>query len=307
MNPISHIPVLLEESIDALAVRDDGCYLDATFGRGGHSRRILSRLGEKGTLFAVDRDPQAAQVANEIADPRFYFRRTAFSQMDDLFQTAERKSLDGVLFDLGVSSPQLNIAERGFSFLREGPLDMRMDPGSGISAKEWLLENDVATLARIIRDWGGEPHTIAWRIARAVIAVRENLETTTDLAAVVTQAMPKKRYKPGHHPATRTFQALRIAVNDEVNQIGAGLEAATNLLQPGGLLVVITFHGLEDALVKRFIRAREGTTIPAEIPVQTGRVNPVLKLVSPVIKPSAAEVADNPRARSAKLRKAEKL
>lgn len=307
MSALSHIPVLLEESLDALAVRGDGCYLDATFGRGGHSRRILSRLGENGALFALDRDPQAAQAADEIDDPRFYFRRTPFSRIDALFKTAERKSLDGVLFDLGVSSPQLDLAERGFSFLREGPLDMRMDPGSGISAKQWLLENDAATLARIIRDWGGEPHTIAWRIARAVIAVRENLDTTTDLAAVVTHAMPKKRYKPGHHPATRTFQALRIAVNDEVNEIGAGLEAATNLLQPGGLLVVITFHGLEDALVKRFIRARKGETVPAEIPVQIGRVNPVLKLVPPVIKPSAAEVADNPRARSAKLRKAEKL
>lgn len=306
MSALSHLPVLLEESLDALSLKSDGRYLDATFGRGGHSRPILSRLGEKGALFAVDRDPKAARSAAEIVDPRFHFRRTPFSRIGAVFETVDMKSLDGVLFDLGVSSPQLEAAERGFSFRREGPLDMRMDPESGISAKEWLLANDETTLAKIIRDWGGEPHTIARRIARAVMAVREGLQTTTDLASVVARAMPKKYYKPGHHPATQTFQALRMAVNDEISELGAGLEAATNVLKPGGVLVVITFHGLEDALVKRFVRAREGAVVPAEIPVQMGRIDPVLKLVPPVIKPSAAQVADNPRSRSAKLRKAEK-
>ena len=307
MSTFSHIPVLLEESLDALSLRSDGRYLDATFGRGGHSRAILSRLGKNGELFAVDRDPQAEEEAGEITDRRFHFRRAPFSRIGERFETAEAGSLDGVLFDLGVSSPQLEVAERGFSFHKTGPLDMRMDPASGISAKQWLLANDERALATIIRDWGGEPHTIARRIARAVMAVRQNLRTTTDLAAVVAEAMPSKCYKPGHHPATQTFQALRMAVNDEVAEIGAGLEAAAHLLKPGGVLVVITFHGLEDALVKRFIRAREGETVPAEIPVPIGRVNQELKLIPPVITPSAAEVAANPRCRSAKLRKGEKI
>ncbi len=306
MSTFSHIPVLLEESLDALSLRSDGRYFDATFGRGGHSRAILSRLGKNGELFAVDRDPQAEEAAGEITDRRFHFRRAPFSRIGERFETAEAGSLDGVLFDFGVSSPQLEVAERGFSFHKTGPLDMRMDPASGISAKQWLLANDERALATIIRDWGGEPHTIARRIARAVMAVRQNLRTTTDLAAVVAEAMPSKCYKPGHHPATQTFQALRMAVNHEVAEIGAGLEAAAHLLKPGGVLVVITFHGLEDALVKRFIRAREGETVPAEIPVPIGRVNQELKLIPPVITPSAAEVAANPRSRSAKLRKGEK-
>lgn len=184
---------------------------------------------------------------------------------------------------------------------------MRMDNESGITAADWLAATDEATLARVIRDWGGEPHTVAKRIARAVMAARGKLRTTLDLAAVVADAVPRKLHKAGFHPATQTFQAIRIAVNDEVGEIERGLRAATRLLKSGGVLAVITFHGLEDALVKRFVRAHEGAPLPAEIPSAFDRVNPLLRLVPPVVKPSAREVADNPRSRSARLRKAVKV
>lgn len=303
----AHVSVLLAESVEALAIRPDGCYLDATFGRGGHSRAILSRLGEKGRLFALDRDPQAAEVASHIDDARFRFAKAPFSMLDSAFAEVGAESLDGVLFDLGVSSPQLDQAARGFSFMQEGPIDMRMDPEDGISAKAWLMQTDEQTLARAIRDLGGEPHSVAKRIAQAVIARRERLDTTTELAAVVSEAMPKKLHKPGYHPATQTFQAIRMVVNDEVGEIGRGLQAATRCLKKGGVLAVITFHGLEDALVKRFIREREGEDIPGEIPVQQGRVNQELRLLRPVIKPQAEDVAANPRCRSARLRRAVKI
>ena len=184
---------------------------------------------------------------------------------------------------------------------------MRMDNESGMTAADWLAATDEATLARVIRDWGGEPHTVARRIARAVMAARPRLHSTLDLAAVVADAVPRKLHRAGFHPATQTFQAIRIAVNDEVGEIERGLRAATDLLASGGVLAVITFHGLEDAIVKRFIRACEGAPLPAEIPSAHDRVNPLLRLVPPVIKPSAGEVADNPRSRSARLRKAVKI
>lgn len=307
MSTQEHISVLLEESVQALAIRADGWYLDATFGRGGHSAAILQRLGEKGRLYALDRDPQAAAVAHSWQDKRFQFRRLPFSALEGAFAEVGEESLDGVLFDLGVSSPQLDQAERGFSFAQEGPIDMRMDPDSGMSAREWLLQTDEATLARAIRDLGGETHSVAKRIAAAVIARRERLQTTTALAAVVADAVPKKLHKPGYHPATQTFQAIRMVVNDEVGEIERGLAAATRCLKRGGVLAVITFHGLEDALVKRFVRAQEGEELPGEIPAEQGRVNQVLRLVRPVVKPSAQAVAANPRCRSARLRRAEKL
>lgn len=293
--------------MDALVVGDNGAYLDATFGRGGHSCLLLSRLSDQGRVYALDRDPQAAEVAEKIDDPRFHFAQRPFSQLAEAFAEVGENSLDGVLFDLGVSSPQLDQAERGFSFIRSGPLDMRMDPQSGISAGQWLAQTDEQTLAKAIRDLGGESHTIAKRIARAVMAARGKLETTTALAQIVAEAMPKKYHKPGHHPATQTFQAIRMVVNDEVGEINRGLEAATRLLKSGGVLAVITFHGLEDQLVKRFIRNMEGEALPAEIPSVTGRVNQVLKLIPPVIKPSAEAVKENPRCRSARLRKAVKI
>ena len=302
-----HTTVLLQEAVQALAVRADGKYLDGTFGRGGHSRAILAALGESGRLYALDRAPQAAQAAASVADARFRFARSPFSAMDTAFADVGAASLDGVLLDLGVSSPQLDQAARGFSFAKEGPLDMRMDNENGITAADWLAATDEATLARVIRDWGGETHTVAKRIARAVIAARGKLRTTLDLAAVVADAVPRKLHKAGYHPATQTFQAIRIAINDEVGEIERGLAAATRLLKAGGVLAVITFHGLEDALVKRFVRAHEGARLPAEIPAANDRVNPLLRLVPPAIKPSAKEVADNPRSRSARLRKAVKI
>ena len=303
----SHVSVLLEESVDALNIREDGVYLDATFGRGGHSRAILERLGEGGCLYALDRDPQAAEEAATIHDPRFHFAKSPFSALDSVFTKIGEASLDGVLFDLGVSSPQLDQGGRGFSFFHDGPIDMRMDPESGISARDWLLTTDAATLARAIRDLGGEPHTVAKRIAEAVIARRERLTSTTELAAVIAEAMPKKFYRPGYHPATQTFQAIRMVVNDEVGEIERGLAAATRCLKSGGVLAVITFHGLEDALVKRFVRSREGKELPAEIPSGKGRMNQVLRLIRPVIKPSVEAIAANPRCRSARLRKAVKI
>lgn len=307
MNTSSHISVLLQESVDALAICETGWYLDATFGRGGHSAAILQRLGEKGRLYALDRDPQAAAVAASWQDARFHFCKAPFSALDSAFAEVGEASLDGVLFDLGVSSPQLDEAERGFSFMQEGPIDMRMDPDSGISAKEWLMHSDEATLARAIRDLGGETHSVAKRIAKAVMDKRERLHTTTALAAVIAEAVPKKLHRPGYHPATQTFQAIRMMVNDEVGEIERGLQAATRCLKPQGILAVITFHGLEDALVKRFIRAQEGAELPGEIPTDKGRVNQVLRLLRPVVKPQAADVAANPRCRSARLRRAEKL
>ena len=302
-----HVTVLLHEAVQALAIRADGAYLDGTFGRGGHSRAMLAALGGAGRLYALDRDPQAAEAAAGIDDPRFHFARCPFSRMETAFAAVGAASLDGILLDLGVSSPQLDQAARGFSFGKEGPLDMRMDNESGITAADWLAATDEATLARVIRDWGGEPHTVAKRIARAVIAARGKLRTTLDLAEVVADAVPRKLHKAGFHPATQTFQAIRIAVNDEVGEIERGLLAATRLLKSGGVLAVITFHGLEDALVKRFIRAHEGAPLPAEIPSAHDRVNPLLRLVPPAVKPSAREVADNPRSRSARLRKAVKI
>lgn len=303
----AHRSVLLQESVEALAIREDGWYLDATFGRGGHSRLILSRLGSEGRLYALDRDPQAAKEAVGIEDVRFRFARQPFSAMPQAFAEVGAATLDGVLFDLGVSSPQLDQAERGFSFQKEGPLDMRMDNQSGLTAQDWLAQVSEADLAHAIRDLGGESHSIARRIARAVIAARAKLRTTLDLAVVVAEAMPKKYHRAGYHPATQTFQAIRMAVNDEVGEIERGLVAATQLLKSGGVLAVITFHGLEDALVKRFIRSQEGQDLPAEIPSAAGRVGAQLRLIRPVIKPSQAEVAVNPRCRSARLRKAVKV
>lgn len=305
-----HISVLLQESVAALDIRPDGWYVDATFGRGGHSRAILAQLNADGRLFALDRDAQAAAEAAKIADPRFYFARSAFGNMEAAFAAVsgwQAGCLQGVLFDLGVSSPQLDEAARGFSFSKEGPLDMRMDQESGISARDWLLGHSEADFARIIRDLGDEPHTIAKRIAKAVYERRERLHTTTDLAVVVAEAMPKKFYRPNYHPATQTFQALRMAVNDELGEIQRGLNAAVKLLAKGGVLAVISFHGGEDALVKRFIREQEGEALPAEIPSNRGRVNQVLELINPVVKPSAQDVAANPRCRSARLRKAVKV
>jgi 16S rRNA (cytosine1402-N4)-methyltransferase len=300
-----HAPVLRDAAIDSLAIRADGCYVDATFGRGGHAGEILGRLGEEGKLIAIDRDPEAAAAAAVLfgADPRARFVRAPFSELQRHVAPA---SAEGVLFDLGVSSPQLDEARRGFSFLRDGPLDMRMDPGSGESAAGFLARADEREIAGVIARLGEERH--AKRIARAIVAARESgaIETTGRLAGIVAAAVPGR--EPGRHPATRTFQALRIHVNDELGELERALPQAVAALRPRGRLVVISFHSLEDRIVKRFMRAgsREDPAW-AGLPQVPAAARPRLRLVGRAVFAGEAEVERNPRARSAVMRVAERL
>jgi len=300
-----HAPVLRNAAIESLAIRADGCYVDATFGRGGHAGEILGRLGEEGKLVAFDRDPEAAAAAAVLfdADSRAGFVRARFSE---LLQHVEPASVDGILFDLGVSSPQLDEARRGFSFLRDGPLDMRMDPDAGASAAEFLARADEREIAGVILRLGEERH--AKRIARAIVAARDSgpVETTGRLAGIVAAAVPGR--EPGRHPATRVFQALRIHVNDELGEIERALPQAVAALKPRGRLVVISFHSLEDRIVKRFMRAgsREDPAW-AGLPEMPAAARPRLRLVGRATFADEAEVARNPRARSAVMRVAERL
>ena len=300
-----HAPVLRDAAIESLAIRADGCYVDATFGRGGHAGEILARLGEEGRLVAFDRDPEAAAAAAVLfhADSRARFVRARFSE---LLQHVAPESADGVLFDLGVSSPQVDEARRGFSFLRDGPLDMRMDPDQGASAADFLARANEREIAGVIARLGEERH--AKRIARAIVAAREPgpIETTGRLAGIVAAAVPGR--EPGRHPATRTFQALRIHVNDELGEIERALPQAVAALKPRGRLVVISFHSLEDRIVKRFMRAgsREDPAW-AGLPEMPAAARPRLKLVGRATFADEAEVARNPRARSAVMRVAERL
>jgi 16S rRNA (cytosine1402-N4)-methyltransferase len=300
-----HAPVLRDAAIESLAIRADGCYVDATFGRGGHAGEILARLGEQGRLVAFDRDPEAAAAAAVLfhADSRARFVRARFSE---LLQHVAPESADGVLFDLGVSSPQVDEARRGFSFLRDGPLDMRMDPDEGASAADFLARADEREIAGVIARLGEERH--AKRIARAIVGAREPgpIETTGRLAGIVAAAVPGR--EPGRHPATRTFQALRIHVNDELGEIERALPQAVAALKPRGRLVVISFHSLEDRIVKRFMRAasREDPAW-AGLPEMPAAARPRLKLVGRATFADEAEVARNPRARSAVMRVAERL
>ncbi|MHA2938494.1 16S rRNA (cytosine(1402)-N(4))-methyltransferase RsmH [Vibrio sp. RC27] len=315
MNPtFQHVSVLLNESIDGLAIKPDGVYIDGTFGRGGHSRTILSKLGEHGRLYSIDRDPQAIEEANKIDDPRFTIIHGAFSGIADY---AEEQGLvgkvDGVLFDLGVSSPQLDDAERGFSFMKDGPLDMRMDPTSGIPISEWLSTAELDDITWVIREFGEDKH--ARRIAKAIVAYRENEENepltrTGQLAALISDAAPKN-FKEKKHPATRSFQALRIYINSELEEIDKALKGAASILAPQGRLSVISFHSLEDRMVKRFIRKEsQGPQVPHGIPMTEAQIRALgeadLKTMSKAIKPSASEVELNPRSRSSVLRVAEK-
>jgi 16S rRNA (cytosine1402-N4)-methyltransferase len=307
--PESHRPVLLEEAVEALAVRPDGIYVDGTFGRGGHSARILERLGPAGRLIALDRDPEAAAEAERRFghDGRFHFDRCSF---DMLQQVTDRLGvggrLDGVLLDLGVSSPQLDDPARGFSFQADGPLDMRMDPESGESAAAWLARAGEDEIVQVLREYGEE--RFARRIARRIVETRREtpIERTAQLAELVAEAVPtRERHK---HPATRTFQAIRIRVNDELEMLRRCLADIPSLLAPGGRLAVISFHSLEDRLVKRFMREQaEGERLPRGLPVREGRRGQTLRLVGRAIRAGEAEVAVNPRARSAVLRVAERL
>ncbi len=304
-----HRPVLLEEVLEALAVVPEGQYIDATFGRGGHAAGIVGALGKKGMLLAIDQDPAAVSAARERfgSDPRVLVRHGNFADMARLAREAGMDDgVQGVLMDVGVSSPQLDDPARGFSFLRDGPLDMRMDPGAGTSAAEWLAAADERELTAVIRRLGEE--RFARRIARAIAQARAvaPIETTGRLAEVVAAAVP--RHEPGRHPATRTFQAIRIHVNEELERLEAGLEAAVGLLAPGGRLAVISFHSLEDRIVKRFIRRESEVAEPWRgLPDIPAEARPRLARIGRAVRPGEAEVTANPRSRSAVLRCAERL
>ncbi|GAL21441.1 rRNA small subunit methyltransferase H [Vibrio maritimus] len=310
-----HISVLLHESIDGLAIKPDGTYIDGTFGRGGHSRQILSQLGDNGRLFSIDRDPTAIEEAKKIDDPRFTIIHGPFSGMAEY---AERYDLvgkvDGVLLDLGVSSPQLDDAERGFSFMKDGPLDMRMDPTSGMPVSEWLAQADLDDITWVIREFGEDKH--ARRIAKAIVAHREDeekepLTRTSQLAKLISEAAPKS-FKEKKHPATRAFQAFRIYINSELEEIETALKGAASILAPQGRLSVISFHSLEDRMVKHFMRKEsKGPQVPHGIPMTEDQIRALgsanLKTIGKALKPSDQEVEMNTRSRSSVLRVAEKL
>jgi 16S rRNA (cytosine1402-N4)-methyltransferase len=295
--------------MQALGVRADGVYLDATFGRGGHARAILSRLGAAGRLIALDRDPDAVAAAQRLAaeDPRLTVRRAAFGRVPELVRELGLLGrIDGLIADLGVSSPQLDRAERGFSFTSDGPLDMRMDPASGQSAADWLACAAEKDITRILKEYGEE--RFAKRIARAITEERRQapLTTTGQLARLCERAVPTR--EPGKHPATRTFQAIRIKVNAELDELRALLAGVCDLLTAGGRLVVISFHSLEDRIVKRFIRDESrGAALPAGLPVRDAEVPRRLRSLGGPVRASASEVEQNPRSRSAVLRAAERL
>jgi len=306
---VAHTPVLLDEVLAGLAMKAEGRYCDATFGRGGHAAAILGLLGPAGRLCAIDRDPEAIAAGRErfAAEPRLTLVRGSFGQLEERVRAAGWEGgLQGVLLDLGVSSPQLDEATRGFSFMQDGPLDMRMDNESGLNAAQWLARAGEREIADVIFKLGEEK--FSRRIARAIVATRAAtpIVTTRQLADVVAGAVPTR--EPGKHPATRTFQAIRIHVNRELDEAAAALPQAVNLLAPGGRLCVISFHSLEDRLVKRFMRREaQGDPIFAELPQVPPHARPRLRLIGGAVMPGAAEIARNPRARSAVLRVAERI
>ena len=307
----SHVTVLLDEAVAALAVRPDGRYLDGTFGRGGHSRLLLRQLGPDGCLLGIDKDPLAIATGQALAadDGRFVVVQRSFAELgSELAERGWTGTLSGVLLDLGVSSPQLDDPERGFSFLNDGPLDMRMDPSRGVSAAEWIATASEDDIARVFKEYGEE--RFAKRMARAVVQRRleRPFERTADLAQVLTVANPA--WEKGKNPATRAFQGLRIFINNELGDLEAGLEAALEALEVGGRLVVISFHSLEDRIVKQFMRRHakgEADTLPRDLPIIPERFVPRLKLLGKPQYASAEEVKGNPRSRSAVMRVAEKL
>lgn len=305
MEQREHISVLLAESIEALQIKPDGCYFDGTFGRGGHSRAILDTLGEQGKLFATDRDPRAAEAADTITDARFHFERGEFSRFTEIFPNLGEESLDGILLDLGVSSPQLDEAERGFSFRYEATLDMRMDPDTKLTAKLFVNHANYGELVNVIACLGEE--RFAKPIAKLIIKERaqSQIETTTQLAELVSRAVPARFHVPGRHPATRTFQAIRIHVNAEIDELQTVLENAYPILKKGGRLVIISFHSLEDDKVKQFVKGKT-ETLPPEIPVADGAMFNKVKWIGRPIRPSATEIERNPRSRSSLMRIIEK-
>jgi 16S rRNA (cytosine1402-N4)-methyltransferase len=304
-----HLTVLLNEAVSALVTDTSGRYVDGTFGRGGHSRLILSHLAPNGSLLGVDKDAQAIAEGKELAasDSRFRIARGSFADISSLAQQADVSGpFSGVLLDLGVSSPQLDQPERGFSFMRDGDLDMRMDTSTGMSAAEWIATAGEDEMIKVLRDYGEE--RFAKRIVRAIIAVREEtpITRTLQLAKIVTEANPA--WEKHKHPATRSFQAIRIFINNELTDLERLLGNVVDQLEVGGRLVVISFHSLEDRMVKRFIRRQsEGDDVPAYIPVTESQRNRRLKIIGKAVKASEQEVESNPRSRSAVMRVAEKL
>ena len=304
-----HRTVLLDEAVDALQLegaRANGLYIDGTFGRGGHSRLILSRLGAQGRLLAFDKDPQAIATAEQITDSRFQIVHDSFATMASALAERSMPKVDGVLLDLGISSPQVDDAARGFSFRNDGPLDMRMDTTRGMSAAEWLATETVETLEKVIKEYGEE--RFAFQIAKAIVARRavEPISSTRQLAAIVANAV--KTREKGKDPATRTFQAIRIFINKELEDLEAGLTHAYDCVAPGGILAIISFHSLEDRMVKRFFASKANVPQPdRRLPIRAVDLpQPELKLLAK-IKPSDAEVEANPRARSAVMRVARRL
>ncbi|MDH5621350.1 MAG: 16S rRNA (cytosine(1402)-N(4))-methyltransferase RsmH [Gammaproteobacteria bacterium] len=310
MSNNEHVPVLLGPVLDGLDIKKDGCYVDGTFGRGGHSGEILKRLNANGHLIGIDRDPAAIASAPKTLtdDPRFELIRGCFAQLETIIAEKGLKGqVDGILLDLGVSSPQLDEALRGFSFLRDGPLDMRMDPESGRSASEYLQQVEQKDLIRVLRQFGEETH--APRIARAICDARAKspITTTGRLASIVEAAVPGKVRAQKKHPATKTFQAIRIAVNDELGQLTAALDQSVDLLRKHGRLCVISFHSLEDRIVKRFMR--KASSEPEQyrgMPSMPDELRPKLAIVGKAIVATPEEIQLNRRARSARLRIAER-
>lgn len=301
-----HRPVLLEEVVEAMNIREDGYYLDATAGRGGHVAAVLDRLGPDGRILAIDRDPQAVAAVTKrfLDDSRVEVRQANFSSLDKIFRQGE--CLNGILFDFGVSSPQLDDASRGFSFMQDGPLDMRMNPEDHPSAAEWLAAAEHHEIRDVLRRFGEEKH--AHRIAWAIVDARAEkaIETTAQLVALIKEIVPAR--EQDKHPATRSFQAIRIRINKELEEIASVLPVALDALCDGGRLLAISFHSLEDRIVKRFMRDEaRGDDLPKEIPIRDVDRTPGLRLVGKPVRAAAAEISTNPRARSAIMRVAERL
>ncbi len=302
-----HKTVLLHEAIEALQIKPDGIYVDGTFGRGGHSQLIMQKLGAMGRLIALDKDPAAVAAARIITDPRFVMVHSGFAHLAKLLDRLAVEKMDGVLLDLGVSSPQLDDEQRGFSFRFDAPLDMRMDTSSGQTAAEWLATVNESLLGEVIRDYGEE--RFATQIARALVAARQEktISTTRQLSEIVAQAVRTR--EPGKNPATRTFQAIRIYLNQELEEIARILPQCLDCLRPGGRIVVISFHSLEDRMVKHFLRdMAQGDKLPRNLPIRAADIpKGRLRLIGKAIYASSQEVATNPRARSAVMRVAERV
>lgn len=304
-----HATVLKEEAVAALSVEPNGIYIDTTFGRGGHTSALLEQLGDNGKLLVLDKDPEAIEVAMNLSerDSRVMVEHSAFSQLESLSQKHGIKgAVNGILFDLGVSSPQLDDPARGFSFLRNGPLDMRMDREGGVSAEEWIHSASESDISTVLKQLGEERY--ARRIAKAICTARSEsrIDTTGKLAEIVKAAHPA--WEKDKHPATKSFQAIRIKINDELGELESALNQAVDVLADKGRLVAISFHSLEDRIVKRFINEKaRGDNFPKHLPITADKLNPTLIKIGKAIKPTSNELEENPRARSAVMRVAEKI